>query len=61
MNITSLILSPDFQIYVTHGYGAQLCHVDVYKLKYIFSGVQPWIFYDRGSFGKKGHNTCKVL
>ena len=38
MNITSLILSPDSQIYVTHGYDAKFCYVDVYKLQYICSG-----------------------
>ena len=37
MNITSLILYPDFQIYVTHGYSTLLCYVDVYKLQYIYS------------------------
>ena len=61
MKITSLILSPDFQIYVTQGHGTQLYHTDVYKLQWICSGAQPGIFYCSGDFGEKGHNICKVL
>ena len=54
MNITLLILSPDFQIYATQqGHCAQLYYVDVYKLQ--------WIFYGSGGFGEKGHNICKIL
>ena len=33
MKISSLILSPDFQKYVTQVHGAQLYYVDVYKLQ----------------------------
>ena len=54
MEITSLILSTDFQIYVTQGQGAQLYYVDVYKLQWMRSGEQPGIFYGSGSFVKKG-------
>ena len=61
MKITSLILSPDFQIYVTQGHGTQLYHVDVYKLQWICSGAQPGIFYCSEDFDEKGHNICKVL
>ena len=50
MNITSLILSPDFQ---TRTYGAELYYVDIYKLQ--------WLFYDSGGFGEKGHDICKIL
>ena len=39
MKIISLILSPDFQIYVTQGYGTQLYYVDGYKLQWICSGA----------------------
>ena len=35
MKITLLILSPDFQIYVTQGHGAQFYYVDVHKLQYV--------------------------
>ena len=59
--ITSLILSPDFQIYVTQGHGTQLYHIDVYKLQWICSGAQPGIFYCSREFGGKGHNMCKAL
>ena len=61
MKITSLILFPDFQIYVTQGHGAHLYHVDVYKLQLISSGARPGIFYCSRDFGEKGHNICKVL
>ena len=61
MNIAALILSPGFQIYVRHEYGAQLYYADVYKLQYICLGAQPKTFYGTGGFGKKGHNICKVL
>ena len=52
INITSLILSPDFQTYVTHRNGAQLCCVDVYKLQYICSGTG--IFMAGEVLAKKG-------
>ena len=61
MKITSLILSPDFQIYVTQGHGAQLYYVDVHKLQWICLGMQSGIFYGSGGFGEKGHSICKVL
>ena len=61
MKITSLILSPDFQIYVTQRHGAQWYYVDAHKLQWKYSGVQPGIFYSSGSFGEKGHNICKLL
>ena len=61
MKITSLILSPNFQIYVTQGHCAQLYYVDVHKLQWICSGVQLGIFYGSGGFDEKGHNICKVL
>ena len=51
-------MSPYFQIYVTQGHGA---HVDVHKLQWICSGVQPGIFYGSGGSGEKGHTICKVL
>ena len=54
MKITSLILSPDFQIYVTQGHGAQLYHADVYKLQWICSGAQPGFFIAVEILGKKG-------
>ena len=53
MKITSLILSPDFQIYVTQGYGAQLYYVDGYKLKWICSGAQPGIYYRSRGLGEE--------
>ena len=61
MNTASLILFPDFQIYVRQGYGSQLYYANVYKLRYICSGMQPEFSYGRAGFGKKGHNICKVL
>ena len=54
MKITSLILSPDFQIYVTQGHGAQLYHADVYKLQWICSGAQPGFFIAVEILRKKG-------
>ena len=53
MKITSLILSPDFQIYVTQGYGAQLYYIDGYKLQWICSGAQPGFFCRSRGLGKK--------
>ena len=40
MNINSLILSPNFQIYVTHGYDTQMRYVYLYKLQNVCSGAQ---------------------
>ena len=54
-------MSPNFQIYVTQWHGSQLYYVDVHKVQWIFSGVQPGIFYGSGGFDEKGHNICKVL
>ena len=59
--MTSLILFPDFQTYVIQGHSAHLYYVDVYKLQWICSGVQPGMFYGSRDFGEKGHNICKVL
>ena len=53
MKITLLILSPDFQIYVTQGHGAQLYHADVYKLQWICSGAQPGFFIAVEILGKR--------
>ena len=61
MKMTSLIMSPDFQIYLTKGHGAQLYYVDVHKLQWICSGVEPGIFCGSGGFGEKGHNIWKML
>ena len=36
MNVTSLILPQDIQIYVTDGYRIQLSYAGVYKLKYAY-------------------------
>ena len=47
-------MSPDFQIYVTQGHGAQLYHADVYKLQWICSGAQPGFFIAVEILGKKG-------
>ena len=49
MKITSLILSPDFQIYVTQGHGVQLYYVDV---QWICSGVHPGVFHGSWGFGE---------
>ena len=63
MNITSLILSSDFQKYVTHGYDARLCYVDVCKLNYniYVQGCNQEIFMAWEVLVKKVHNICKVL
>ena len=44
---------PRFSINVTQGHGAELYYVDVYKLQWICSGMQPGIFYGSGGFGEK--------
>ena len=54
MNITSLILYPNFQIYVTHGYDTQMRYVDLYKLQNVCSGVQQEFFIEEKKKQKKG-------
>ena len=49
---TLINIAQDFQIYVTQGYAAQFCHVEVYKLQ-LCPRAQPGTFYGRWRFAKK--------